>query len=394
MGCIRYGFPWSSCSDRALTRYCVHSRAWQIRGELQRACKMLCGRSERVASIIAELCEEREDVIIPCPPGASSTGGRRQSAPSPASIAGALPNDLASTQAADFRAWMQASAAGPSSSVASTSATLPGAAQLPGAAPYVHRMPMYNQSSGSAGAAAAGLNTSDYGGTYRSHHQPRGHRSQPAYPQYGQPQQQPQRYHSNSNNSHTRQGYHRQQHHNTMQSYQQQQQQPRSATLGRRSSWDGSHSPAPSQQDTLSGRQQQHQQPMPQSVPSFGYSQPLRPIQTAPTSPIMGATASGYMPSSSSSRLGIFGTNSATGSGGRSHSHSSLDRRHMPGPPFQPVPRPLESISFGNFHSSMINVMDTALARAEDRRRRGMQHVDSEHETITFGDVRVFRKSR
>lgn len=337
---------------------CMHSPtfALQIRGELQRACKMLCGRSERVASIIAELCEEREDIIIQCPPGASSSGGRRQSAPSPASIATALPTDVASSQAADFRAWVQANA---------TSGTLPGAAQLPGAAPYVHRVPMYNQPGATANPSGG---PSDYGSQYRSNF--RGYRSQPTYMQYGNTH----RYNG------PRQNYHRQHQNIQAGSYPQSASSsvPRTPTLGRRLSWDGSHSPSPIQQESFAARQQQ---------PAYGYGS-LRPTQTAPTSPTM--SAAGFAPSSSSShRLGVSGS-----SGGRSHSHSSLDRRQMPGPPFQPVPRPLESISFGNFHSSMINVMDTALARAEDRRRRGMQHLDSEHETITFGDVRVFRKSR
>jgi len=38
--------------------------------------------------------------------------------------------------------------------------------------------------------------------------------------------------------------------------------------------------------------------------------------------------------------------------------------------------------------------MDTALARAEDRRRRGFLQADEEHEVISFGDVRVFRRAR
>lgn len=41
----------------------------------------------------------------------------------------------------------------------------------------------------------------------------------------------------------------------------------------------------------------------------------------------------------------------------------------------------------------MGSVMDTALARAEDRRRKGMVNVDAEHEAIAFGDIRVFRRA-
>lgn len=320
---------------------------------------MLCGRSERVASIIAELCEEREDVIIPCPPGASSTGGRRKSAPSPGSSSGPMPSsDPTTTQAGDFRAWVQANTA---------AGTLPGAAQLPGAALYVQRMPFYAHNSVPHPPAAG---PSEYGqGSYRN--QNRGYRSLPAYHQQQQMSFQGRGY--NPRHSSQRQSNYR---HNLHPSH-----QPptsitnsRTTTLSRRLSWDGSAGASPKPVEPA---------PMlPTYQPTYNYTS-IRPSQTAPTSPTMGP-APFVSPRSGHS----------SGSAARSQSHSSAERRQMPLPPFQPVPRPLEAISFGNFNSSMINIMDTALARAEDRRRRGMQSVDDDHESISFGDVRVFRKSR
>lgn len=310
-----------------------------------------------MGSIISELCEEREDTIVQCPPGASSTGGRRKSAPSPRGSAAALPTDPASAQAAEFRAWVQANA---------PAGTLQSATPLPGATPYVQRMPFYPNGPG-PGPSDYMQNPQQAG--YRSQYRPyRGQQQQShqAYQHSYPKQQQTQRYFAPRATAHNL---------NVPQYSQQPYSSPRMPVLERRSSWDGAHQSSP-------------QPPQAHPVPvrpagAYGVS-PVRPSQTAPTSPTMGPLP--YPPRYAGS---MYGSSSA-----RSHSHSSLDRRQMPLPPFQPVPRPLESISFGNFNSNMINVMDTALARAEDRRRRGMQHVDNEHETITFGDVRVYRRAR
>ena len=73
----------------------------QIRGELMRAVRILQGTSRTgIGSVIAELCEEREEGLVPCPPG---NGDRRRSAPSPRMVpVGSLQTAL------DFRQWAQA----------------------------------------------------------------------------------------------------------------------------------------------------------------------------------------------------------------------------------------------------------------------------------------------
>ena len=78
---------------------------YTIRGEFIRASRLLLdmSRSDRPAALVAELCEEREEGLIVCPPGASFNG-RRQSAPSPQ-----VPNSLVSPQAAaEYARWAAA----------------------------------------------------------------------------------------------------------------------------------------------------------------------------------------------------------------------------------------------------------------------------------------------
>jgi len=85
------------------------------------------------------------------------------------------------------------------------------------------------------------------------------------------------------------------------------------------------------------------------------------------------------------------------GNQNRSQSHTAGERQRyyaVPPPvssssqPGSPRQARANSISFGDFSSNMGNMMDTALARAEDRRRKGMVN-----DAIAFGDIRVSRTS-
>lgn len=339
----------------------------QIVQEFQRANKLLCGRASRISSIITELCEERDEALLQCPPGASAAGGRRRSAPSSASPA---PVPAAAQVLNNFRAWA-ATNIPPPAPVASTSTN-----------PYASRVP-YNYQQQQSSSYYQNSNTSTFA-------------ERADYSQTSPPQQSstslPNRYY-NSNNAQRSYRYnsnpstrHNQNHYNNQ--YNRRNNNLAASTspnslaspypsLERRSSWDGS---------TASPRTADSNRRAPSE---YGGSKG----PSAPTSPLLGASlpfANGRV------------NPSTYANGPRSQSQTAADRQRyyaVPAPssisqPASPRQSRANSISFGDFSSNVMgSVMDTALARAEDRRRKGMVNVDAEHEAIAFGDIRVFRRA-